>query len=504
MNLRKRLSVLTVLMLVSAVSLHGARPFPQTVYDSTHHRSIFIFSDQLHSNLSQSEARFAATHYIGTQKMPLADINRIRSFNESFLHLHYKLGVTVDSIVDYGMIINGNWFSENRSPLSNWGQVRIHADWFLLNRQGQWTVHGGRRMVMDISNTGFREWWVNSCIQEMTGNSCDGVFADTYTVPALYGNTTYPELFGNSTATTLADWIPKLNDYGAYVYTRLDSAGFYFFPNIDNLQTTWADSRCHFWTGDSIHGAMMESWGNWASSTDAMQGIQQAVTIQHNGKFIHGEGYFGDGSHQLNPDLSDPERRMWLAGTYLLCNQGHMALSMYGTDWKGLGMSGNPLWFPEYEIDLGPFKSTWTAMTISQLLWNGVLKRDYEKGFVVVNISSSNISLNLGGTFWLAEDPLTTSQYWSDENGVEKVSLAWREVTSLTMKPFTAAVLLNQEPGCTIEPKGDFDGSGSLDVRDVIALLRSIASGAQDACLDYNEDGRWNILDVVALLLKIV
>ena len=491
-----------IFLCLSFGTLTAARPFPPTVYDSLRHRSVIVFMDQLHSRLSPQEARFAAAHYVGTQKMPRRDIDLIRQYNENFLHVHYKLGVTVDSIADYGMVLNGDWFSDNRDSLSNWGQVRTHPDWFLYNRQNQWVIHNDRRTVMDISNAGFRQWWVDSCIEEMKANGCDGVFADTYSIPAIFGRTNYPELFGD-VPQTISKWIPMLNDYGKYVYTRLDSAGFYFFPNIDNLQTTWDNNAgTHYTTGDYIHGAMMESWGDWASAGDANMALNMAVAIQKKGRFIHGEGYFGS-SIDMNPDLTQAQKRMWLAGTYLLVNQGRMYLSMYGPDEESLGMSGRLLWYPEFEIDLGSYLKEWS--NLAQLLWTGgILRRDFQKGFVLVNLDSQSRTATLGGTFYLAEDDGTTGNYWMEEDGTEHVGLKYTPVTSVVMPAFSAAVLLDQVPGCTQEPRGDFDGDGALGAADVLMMVRAIASGGTDPCLDFNGDGRANILDAVSLMIKSV
>ncbi|OGG04760.1 MAG: hypothetical protein A3F83_03510 [Candidatus Glassbacteria bacterium RIFCSPLOWO2_12_FULL_58_11] len=490
-----------ILLCLSAGALAAARPFPPTVYDSLRHRSVIVFMDQLHSRLSDKEARFAAAHYVGTQKMRRQDIDLIRQYNENFLHWHYKLGVTVDSIADYGMVLSGDWFSDNRSPLSNWGQVRTHPDWFLLNRQNQWVVHGGRRMVMDISNAGFRQWWVDSCIEEMKANGCDGVFADTYSIPAIFGRTTYPELFEDVNQ-TINTWIPKLNDYGNYVFARLDSAGFYFFPNIDNLQTTWDNNAgTHYVKGDYLHGAMMESWGDWASVSDATLAMNLAVAIQKKGCFLHGEGYFGSGI-DMNPSLTEAQKRMWLAGTYLLTNHGRMYLSMYGPDEESLGMSGRLLWYPEFEIDLGAYTQEWS--NLAQLLApGGIFRRNFEKGFVLLNMADQSRTASLGGTYYLAEDDGTTSRYWMEDDGTEHVGLKYTPVSSVVLPAISAAILLNEPPGCLQEPRGDFDGDGALGAADVLEMVRAMLSGGSDPCLDFNSDSRANILDAVSLMIKL-
>ena len=97
MSFLRTLTASMIILLLITTALSAQRPLPETVYDSVNNRSIFVFSDQLHSNLNNNEARFAATHYVGCQKMPRADIDLIRQFNENYIHLHYKLAITVDS-----------------------------------------------------------------------------------------------------------------------------------------------------------------------------------------------------------------------------------------------------------------------------------------------------------------------------------------------------------------------------------------------------------------------
>ncbi len=496
----RSLVVSLLILLLSYGTILARREFPASVYDSTNHRSVFVFTDQLSSSLSEAEARFAATHYVGTQKVPRRIIDKIRAYNEDFIHLHYKLAITVDSIADYGLIIGGDWHSDNRDSISNWGQVRDHPDWFLLNASGGWTVHGGRRMVMDIANPEFRDWWVSSCIDEMEAAGCDGVFADTYTVAAISFRTTFPELFDNVERMT-GEWVPKLNEYGQYVYEQLDQAGYYFFPNIDNLQTTWANNAgTHYSQGEYLHGAMLESFGNFAGASDAAAALLLFRKIQDNGVFLHGQGYINSGG-DMNPELTTAQKRMWMVGTCLLANVGRMYVCLYDGSSPDLGAGKKALWFPEYELDLGPYLEVWENLW--ELRWEGVYRRDYQKGFVLVNLNDSPKEVELGDTFYLAEDDESTTGYWADSNtGEENISLKYTPVTSLTMPKFSAAVLLDEPgAGCSMEPKGDFNGNGSLGISDVIKLLLEINAGSEDPCLDFNQDGQKNIADAIALVI---
>lgn len=371
----------------------------------------------------------------------------------------------------------------------------------LKDPAGAWVVHDNTRIVMKLDDPGFREFWVNSCLREMEANACDGVFADTYTIEAIAGRTTYPALFGPDAVNAMTtNWLPKLNDYGQYVYARLDSAGYYFFPNIDNLQTNWVKSAgAHYYTGQNLHAAMMEGWGDWSSGDDAFTGMAGAVTLQRAGVFVHGEGYFGDNG--MNPALSHAQQRMWLVGTYLLCNHGRMYLSMYGPG--ELGMSVRPLWFPEYELDLGPWLEEWIGPYPK--VWNGVYRRDYRRGFVLVNGGASSKAVNLGGNFWLAEDAGLTDQYWADDQGRESVRLKYTPVSSLTLPAHSAAVLLSQDPlACNQSLRGDFDSDGRLTVLDALRLIMSLRSGATDPCLDFDGDGAAGVLDAIALLRELI
>jgi len=485
---------LMLLLLATPLALLAKRPFPSSAYDPAKHRTVHVFSDQLHGNLTEAEARFIAERYEGVQKMRLPDIRRIRTYNENFLHLHYKLSITIDTLSS--TIINGEW-TPGSSPLSNWSTVKLHPEWILKTSSGDWVEHNKERFVLDIGNPEVLNWWTSSCIDEMKGNECDGVFADTYTVEAIFGRTNYATLFDNvSNATSI--WIPKLNEWGRQVDAKLDTAGFYFFPNIDNLQTNWVDQGgAHYYKGDYMHGAMLETFGGWPDAGDAQLAIARIRNIQEKGVYLHGQGYYSS-----EDQAGQARERMWLTGVYLLCNTGRLYLTMYGPG--DFGAVSHVLWYPEYELDLGAWKGEWASLV--QLVWNGVFRREYDKGWVLCNVSNSSKTVTLPDTMYLAEEDGSPSQYWADPStGSEGASLKYTPVTSLNMGAMNAAVLFFDNPAgkCTMSLPGDFDGNGVLGIPDVISLLRSIRDKSTDPCLDINGDGAVGIADALTLLLKV-
>src|SRR5262245_57080721 len=88
---RQILSSLTIAMAVAVLSCGGSganiRPFPET---STR---IAVLTDQLPGPMSDAQLRFAATHYVGTQKLTLNVSRRLRAINPGFLVLHYHLAM---------------------------------------------------------------------------------------------------------------------------------------------------------------------------------------------------------------------------------------------------------------------------------------------------------------------------------------------------------------------------------------------------------------------------
>src|SRR6478609_5919133 len=132
---------------------------------------IVPFADQLNNGYSDALVRFVATHYAGTQKMLKAENDRYVAVNASWLLLHYRLGSS-SGPVQY--IHNDAWSSD-------WTDVTAHEDWFMHNMNNarhhdptsDWDIN-------DISNAGFRDYWVTSVIADMRATGALGVFADSY------------------------------------------------------------------------------------------------------------------------------------------------------------------------------------------------------------------------------------------------------------------------------------------------------------------------------------
>jgi PKD repeat protein len=124
-------------------------------------------------------------------------------------------------------------------------------------------------------------------------------------------------------------------------------------------------------------------------------------------------------------------------GTYLLLKGDHTYLNIdYG---------GGVQYYPEYQLDLGAPAAP-PPGEVSGYLWNGVYRRDFQNGFVLVNPGSTSYTLNLGGSYRLVQGhgggAMTDAQL--DAGGhYTGGSLTYQDVSGVTLAGESAAIFLN-------------------------------------------------------------
>ena len=138
---------------------------------------IHVFSDQFPDDLSDAMLQFIASHFDGAQKMRTVFTDAVRAYNENFVMLHYRLAVGHGQ---HALLIDDDWASD-------WDDVNPHEDWFLHAasdpaqrlRQVDWDWN-----LMDIENADWREYWLQSTIDQIRSVKAQGVFADSWDVAA--------------------------------------------------------------------------------------------------------------------------------------------------------------------------------------------------------------------------------------------------------------------------------------------------------------------------------
>jgi hypothetical protein len=136
---------------------------------------------------------------------------------------------------------------------------------------------------------------------------------------------------------------------------------------------------------------------------------------------------------QTYPAVDDMRARMFAVGCYLLI-KGHFSyISLVG--------DGNMavFWFPEYDVDLGTFTNEPPEDIESLRTSEGAYRRDYSNGIVLVNPTAGAITVNLGSTYRLAT---ASGGGEVPDNGVPTGSLSYTNVSSVTLAPGEAAILL--------------------------------------------------------------
>ena len=234
------------------------RPYPDT--SST----ISILADQFPSGLTAAQRQFAVDHYVGTQKLTLAESQPLRALKPDFLVLHYHLAIwqsapAVDFIVD-GM----NW--GNDYPM-----VTTHESWFWHNLQGQRVAStADGKLLMMLGDPGFQAYWQSSLEQQVAAGDYDGIFFDSASPALLQGETNNdPRLAGTGAKDSMIAelgnqsyiqswqaWIKPLND-------ALAAKGIPLIPNTSAFTTTWDNTNYDLTAGIFSEGFADPSFAAW-------------------------------------------------------------------------------------------------------------------------------------------------------------------------------------------------------------------------------------------------
>jgi Hypothetical glycosyl hydrolase family 15 len=223
----------------------------------------------------------------------------------------------------------------------------------------------------------------------------------------------------------LANWIPNLNQYGAYCATTLHSQPevFYYLPNLGALITSWDTTNYGVGDGGMNEGFAIPDSTNYYALSDWQLQMGRNLNLSSQGKIVIGQSYING---------SNNDQRWFVVGSHLLTKGNRSYLNMFQT---------NSLeWYPEYTVDLGTFDAEPVA-DLSQY-WNstwGVYQRNFENGIVLVNPGTTAVKVRLGGTYNLVASsgggPVPSS-------GSQPGSLSTSAVTSVKIPAHSARVLL--------------------------------------------------------------
>jgi hypothetical protein len=403
-----------------AWKLTGSRYVPSTK------RWNLVWADQIiPGNVTAGQLQFAAQNYAGTQKIWSWQANQFRAYNPDFLVLTYHLAAGLNPRDNADVPDPKNQSSGNIGVIAPAGYVPEWDTYFVPWLQAHGIVTGTQRFeqmfqhydalspnnrvwhsdpywLMNLDNADWRQYLGDMMLQWLAGNQNEGVFFDE--AVETYGGAYNPNV--NDPSPINFYWwqfshfpygygaIGDLSGFAVWENARFlqafqvlharfhtAAADYLVIPNVDQMVTGWYDP---LWTdgdasGQTIDGAMMESFGNYTGSDMALTLERGLRHVTGRGKILIAQFY----------DARDAER-LRRAGMYMLIKNENSFINI---------LSGNGVqWYPEYEIDLGDqslvpasLDSLRVAGSGTQSLWG----RTYANGMVLCNTSDSTMSYTL-------------------------------------------------------------------------------------------------------------
>lgn len=393
--------------------------------------AIAVFNDQLDPNMSDAQWAFAASHYVGAQKMVRSAADRLRGLNPGFLILHYRLGLGLGYRgIEDGCTPSGEYIQivEGDEWVREWpADGVLDPRWFydlpgqegvrVLNCDWGW-------YLMDLADGGWRSYWQGEVARQIAANDDDGVFMDSLSVPSYLGADRYVPPLPAVDAAFESAWAQRIDGWLAWLQTQ-PTGRYAIVPNAGAWITTRDPT-----TYAAADGVMIEGFALWGDGdpferSDWELQMDRCVRLVAQEKLLLAQSY-----------ATAPRERMFALGSFLLVKGAHSYLNLE------LGME--PEWWPEYAIDLGPALVTATD-GIGELAQGDLYRRDFANGFVLVNPNHAGapVSVNLDAVYQQVEPQ---GGGFVPADGSEPGSLSYTAVSQVTLPPYSAAVLLNSVP----------------------------------------------------------
>ncbi len=381
-----------------------------------------VWADEL-TGQPAGKVRFIAQNYVASQKMAASQVADYRAYNPNFLCVIYHLSNGInpqndnDCPLPHGTTpitscTPKGWVSEWDSCFTPWlaaSGITQGSSRFEQMFQHYTSVDPNNRVwhtdpqwTMCLENADWQKYVADETINWMTGEQNEGCFFDVCVetmVPGLYNPAA-----GDPAAAQL-QLVPQpvrargLHRRHTRRLFRLDErpvpwilAG--YLQKIpcavrrlshysqrrsdDHRLVRWMEGNVN---GETIDGAMMESFGN-ATGSDMYLTLSRAVKhLTGRGKILIAQFY----------DSTQAERYR-RTGMYMLVKNENSFINILP--------QGGPSWFPEYEITLGdqsPVPAVIDSLRVAGSGSASLFKRDYQNGMVLCNTSGTAMNYTPGG-----------------------------------------------------------------------------------------------------------
>lgn len=314
-----------------------------------------------------------------------------------------------------GWYPNGWVYSDLYAIYTGSSLARQHPEWILKDGAGNnlyipWGCSGGTcpQFAGDIGNPAYRAWWIAQAGASLA-QGYKGLWVDDVNMEFNVGN-------GNGDNTTPID--PRTGQPMTYTAWR------------NYVATFCEEIRAAFPSAEILQNSIWYAVAGPRDSDPYVQRQIKSADYINIERGVNDDGLTGGtGEWSLNALLSYVDRIHALGKGVVLdgfddSSQGReYSLASYflissGNDGVGLNTMTPENWWGGYDVDLG-------APSGPRTTWNGLLRRDFANGMVLVNgPQSPTRTVQLGGTF-----------YDTSNNAVTQVTLAARSGAVLRGTP---------------------------------------------------------------------